>query len=167
MASTDESWIPLDGLLDQAAGQMRVGELVHISNFSLFEAMSAVEVGNMKMDPGAQPQKGPAAREFNLEPQLSGAQLVQLMDHLLCLEATWHKGSSLAQTVYSSHYMMQQARCVHARAPQWTAAAGGLNRMKAGELQFILPLPEAPHFHLAIILTFVGWNAFNEATLSH
>jgi hypothetical protein len=127
MASNNENWIGVDGLLDQAAGQLGVGELAHTSNFSLFEAMSAVEVGNVKMDPGAQPQRGPALQDYKLQTQLSDAQLIHLMDHLLCLEATWHKGSSLAQTVYSSHYMMQQNRYMGKQGPHvGTALIGQL-----------------------------------------
>ena len=105
----NQAWIPVDRLLDVASKELAVGQLVHVSNFNLFEAMSAVEVGNVKMDSGAQPQ-GNALRDYKLETKLSDSQLIRLMDHLLCLEASWHKGSSLAQTVYCSHYMMQQDR---------------------------------------------------------
>jgi hypothetical protein len=37
-------------------------------------------------------------------------QLLGVMDHLLCLEATWHNGGALARTLYSSMYIMQPQR---------------------------------------------------------
>jgi hypothetical protein len=45
-------WVPVAGLLDAASSQLEVGLLLHTSVFSLFEAMSAVEIGNPKMDAG-------------------------------------------------------------------------------------------------------------------
>ena len=42
---------------------------------------------------------------------LSKAQLVAWMDRLMALEATWHVGGALAQTVYASLHMMQLQRC--------------------------------------------------------
>lgn len=49
-------------------------------------------------------------RALNLD--LSPQQLLLLMDHLACLEATWHNGGALARTLYSSLYMMQPDRFV-------------------------------------------------------
>jgi hypothetical protein len=46
------SWMPVDGALAAAASELEVGQLLHASVFSLFEAMSAVEIGNPKMDAG-------------------------------------------------------------------------------------------------------------------
>jgi hypothetical protein len=104
-------------LLAAACEQLEVGEMVQSSTFSLFEAMSAVEVGNPKMDAGARPKvdKVPL-QERPLPLDLSKAQLVSWMDHLLALEATWHVGGALAQTVYSSLHMMQIPRCSCGRA---------------------------------------------------
>jgi hypothetical protein len=42
--------------------------------------------------------------------ELTQQQLLGVMDHLLCLEATWHNGGALARTLYSSMYMMQPQR---------------------------------------------------------
>lgn len=45
-------WVPVGGLLEAASNELQVGQLLHTSVFSLFEAMSAVEIGNAKMDAG-------------------------------------------------------------------------------------------------------------------
>eukprot|EP00877_Chromochloris_zofingiensis_P013766 jgi/Chrzof1/8643/Cz03g18200.t1 len=111
MSDPTVEWLHVQPLLEAACSQMDVGQMVHTSTFSLFEAMSAVEVGNPKMDAGAQPKTDNlplADRPLNLD--LTQEQLLSIMDHLLCLEATWQTGSSLAQTLYSSLYMMQLPR---------------------------------------------------------
>jgi hypothetical protein len=81
-----------------------------VEGFSLYEAMSAVEIGNPKMDPGFRTGEATAplqlAEEGAAPLDLSPQQCVDVMDQLLQLEATWHTGSSLAQTIYSSLYML-------------------------------------------------------------
>ena len=125
MAAEDDpniGWVSLGPLLSAAAEQLDVGQMVQSSAFNLFEAMSAVEVGNPKMDAGARPkvQRAPlAGRPLPLD--LSRPQLIAWMDHLLTLEATWHIGGALAQTVSSSIHMMQLDRCA-ARA--WKRGCG-------------------------------------------
>lgn len=51
-AGAATEWVPIGRLLDAASAELRVGQMVHTSVFSLFEAMSAVEIGNPKMDAG-------------------------------------------------------------------------------------------------------------------
>lgn len=52
-------WVPLDGLLSAASQELEVGQLLHTSVFNLFEAMSAVEIGNPKMDAGRKVDRAP------------------------------------------------------------------------------------------------------------
>lgn len=52
MTDPTVDWAPMTGLLAAASRELEVGQLVHTSVFSLFEAMSAVEIGNPKMDAG-------------------------------------------------------------------------------------------------------------------
>ncbi|KAF8061133.1 NAA35 [Scenedesmus sp. PABB004] len=110
-AAAMASWEPVGGLLAAACDELEVGQMVHTSVFSLFEAMSAVEIGNPKMDIGARP-KGDARplAERPLELELAPEALLGVMDGLLAAEATWHCGGAAARTVYSSAYMMQPER---------------------------------------------------------
>lgn len=86
--------------------------MVQSSTFCLFEAMSAVEIGNPKMDAGARPKLDRVPlQDRPLKLDMSRTELISWMDHMLCLEATWHVGGALAQTVYSSLHMMQIHRC--------------------------------------------------------
>lgn len=52
MSDPTAEWVPIAGLLEAASSQLDVGQQLHTSVFSLFEAMSAVEIGNPKMDAG-------------------------------------------------------------------------------------------------------------------
>lgn len=75
--------------------------MIHGQAFSLFEAMSAVEIGNPKMDSGAQPPIEAPQSSHGLAPSHTVQELVSTMDHQLLLEASWFSGNSFMQTLYS------------------------------------------------------------------
>lgn len=58
MTDPTVDWVPVAGLLEAASSELEVGQLLHTSVFSLFEAMSAVEIGNPKMDAGESSKQG-------------------------------------------------------------------------------------------------------------
>lgn len=115
--------VPIAPLLAAASRRLSPrGELLQVSGFSLFEAMSAMEIGHEKMDPGAKTDAGPKSEgpnQVSLLPALErldlasgggeegGRRLLRVLDHLLALEATHYSGGGLANTVYSSRFMMQ------------------------------------------------------------
>jgi hypothetical protein len=104
---------------------LQVGQLITGEAFSLFEAMSAMEAGNPKMDAGAAPAAASPALETLLADLdtaapltgLSNAQLIRIMDTLLVMEASWHTGASVMQTVYSCLYMLALDRRAGHLAP--------------------------------------------------
>jgi hypothetical protein len=105
--------VPVASLLAAASRRLSPrGELLQVSGFSLFEAMSAMEIGHEKMDPGAKMDFPGAKSDEPLKllqealEQLDGARLLRVLDHLLALEATHYSGGGLANTVYSSRFMM-------------------------------------------------------------
>ena len=91
------------------------GTVVHGEAFSLFEAMSAVEIGNIKMDVGllAAPKTLDQLLEEGAAPaeNLSPGQRLAIVDRLFEMEATWLSGGSLAQTVFSCLYLLRPDRC--------------------------------------------------------
>jgi hypothetical protein len=60
-------WVSVSALLDAASSELKVGQLLHTSVFSLFEAMSAVEIGNPKMDAGGRASAAAAFAAASLE----------------------------------------------------------------------------------------------------
>ncbi|KXZ50476.1 hypothetical protein GPECTOR_16g650 [Gonium pectorale] len=91
----------------------QVGELVSSESFSLFEAMSALEAGNPKMDAAASPASDrPTLKSLLEDPSvapwdLTPLELVDVLDQLLAMEASWHTGGSAMQTVYACLYMLK------------------------------------------------------------
>eukprot|EP00249_Psilotum_nudum_P007405 c20534_g1_i1 orf=134-1501(+) len=106
-------WADASCFLSAVCNDLEVGELVHGENFSMFEAMSALEIMDPKMDAAMSTgfntveeavESGAAPIHLNI------LQLVDVMDHLLACEATWHRGHYLAQTVFSCLYLLKLDR---------------------------------------------------------
>ncbi|KAE9464390.1 hypothetical protein C3L33_03721, partial [Rhododendron williamsianum] len=98
---------------------LRDGELIHGENFNLFAAMSALEIMDPKMDSGIVRRyysvdeaidSGAAPVPLSSDRTVDVQCVIDIMDHLLACEATWHKGHSLAQTVFSCIYLLKPDR---------------------------------------------------------
>lgn len=88
-------------------------------NYNLFAAMSALEIMDPKMDSGIvcryysvdeAIESGAAPVPVSLDKTGDVQCIIDIMDHLLACEATWHKGHSLAQTVFSCIYLLRPDR---------------------------------------------------------
>ncbi|GAX76015.1 hypothetical protein CEUSTIGMA_g3458.t1 [Chlamydomonas eustigma] len=118
MRELNIEYIDISPLLEKAAAALPTdkGTVIHGEAFSLFEAMSAVEIGNPKMDVGmlAAPKTLDQLIADGAAPaDLSPEQRLEVMERLLQMEATWQTGGSLAQTVFSCLYMLRTARIAH------------------------------------------------------
>ncbi|KAF3453751.1 hypothetical protein FNV43_RR04192 [Rhamnella rubrinervis] len=112
-------WADISPLLDAACRDLEDGELIHGENFNLFAAMSALEIMDPKMDSGIvckyysvneAIENGAAPVPISLDKSVDVRCTIDIMDHLLACEATWHKGHSLAQTVFSCIYLLRPER---------------------------------------------------------
>ncbi|KAH9616629.1 hypothetical protein KSS87_020230 [Heliosperma pusillum] len=113
-------WADVTPLLTAACNELHDGELIRGDNFSLFAAMSALEIMDPKMDSGMVNgryysideaiESGAAPVPLSFDKTTDALCIIDLMDHLLACEATWHKGHSLAQTVYSCIYLLRLDR---------------------------------------------------------
>ncbi|XP_058206902.1 uncharacterized protein LOC131320265 isoform X5 [Rhododendron vialii] len=112
-------WADISLLLDSACKDLRDGELIHGENFNLFAAMSALEIMDPKMDSGIVRRyysvdeaidSGAAPVPLSSDRTVDVQCVIDIMDHLLACEATWHKGHSLAQTVFSCIYLLKPDR---------------------------------------------------------
>jgi hypothetical protein len=65
--------------------ELEVGQLVHLESFTLFDAMSAIEIMDPKMDTGMI-LEGDKKIPFNPLKSLSGEQVLWVIDRLLCCE---------------------------------------------------------------------------------
>ncbi|XP_006649138.1 N-alpha-acetyltransferase 35, NatC auxiliary subunit [Oryza brachyantha] len=113
-------WEDASPLLAAACRDLQDGELVHGENFSLFGAMSALEIMDPKMDSGIEKsgyysieeaiEDGIAPVPLSLDRTIDVQRTLDVMDHLFSCEATWHKGHTLAQTVFTCIYLMRMER---------------------------------------------------------
>eukprot|EP00983_Pelagomonas_calceolata_P047979 1140869-Pelagomonas_calceolata.AAC.3 len=86
------SYVNISELLGRVRQDLPLGEMVHTDSFSLFEAMSAVELGNIKMDAAMSTscksveeliQEGVAPVEG-----LTPGQILLIMERLLMMEVS-------------------------------------------------------------------------------
>ncbi|RUS25875.1 hypothetical protein BC938DRAFT_471527, partial [Jimgerdemannia flammicorona] len=117
-------------LLNQT--DFEIGQLVHLESFSLYEAMSAIEIMDPKMDTGMVLKDG-THRVFDPSARLSEQEVIFVIDRFLCCEVgmkaqltlkersrslilnlgqsptpeyqmTWLTGQSLSQTIFTCLY---------------------------------------------------------------
>ncbi|XP_024016459.1 N-alpha-acetyltransferase 35, NatC auxiliary subunit isoform X3 [Eutrema salsugineum] len=112
-------WADVSPLLSASCSDLHEGELIHGDNFNLFAAMSALEIMDPKMDSGMVSafysideaiESGFAPVPISSDRTVNVESIIDIMDHLLVCEATWHMGHSLAQTVFSCIYVLRPER---------------------------------------------------------
>ena len=105
-------------LLLSACGELRLGQMVAISDFTLMDSMAAVKIMDARMDSGMKlpeselPEsdrldarlQGSLSTEFDPFQPLTVADVLWIIDRLLACEAAWHQGSALSQTLYTCLY---------------------------------------------------------------
>ncbi len=108
--------LDVDALLDVARDAMADSQLVNTEAFTLLEAMTAVELGDPKMDIGLRVDKRRVGNPAELVQagfaplELGADDLMCLMDELLASEVSWYRGHFMAETVYSCLYMHDMQR---------------------------------------------------------
>lgn len=109
------TWLDITDTFTTASALLGPGELVMDSAFSLFDAMSAIEISDPKMDAIVQWSRYPryprSVKEAAGHGQLklsahSPPELIGIFDEMLACIATWLKGHTLAQTVFTSLYLL-------------------------------------------------------------
>ncbi|RMD43227.1 hypothetical protein DV735_g1954, partial [Chaetothyriales sp. CBS 134920] len=80
-------------------------QLVKEDGFTLFEAVSALEIGDPKMDSGSNAFDENAQDEIDVVADLTPDQLVWTIDELVRREVAWLQGYPLAQTLFTSVHL--------------------------------------------------------------
>ena len=120
-------WEEVTGGFLDACDQLELGELLHDEMFGLFEAMSAIEMMDLKMDAGMTCNKATSAPmtwqdcvesgeliPSGLSGDMEAGQVSRVIDKSLACMVTWLEGHSLAQTVMTNLYLhnVDQLQCV-------------------------------------------------------
>ncbi|CAH1725890.1 hypothetical protein AGLY_009875 [Aphis glycines] len=89
--------------------ELELGELLHGYFFGLFEAMSAIEIMDPKMDAGMmcnRESKAIKLKDLKLS-DLSVSEQISIIDVTLACLVSWLEGHSLAQTVFTNLYFQK------------------------------------------------------------
>ncbi|KAM9823063.1 N-alpha-acetyltransferase 35, NatC auxiliary subunit [Syngnathus typhle] len=108
------NWVDITHDFKSSCKELCLGELLHDKLFGLFEAMSAIEMMDPKMDAGMIGNQvnrkvlnfEQAIKEHTIKVKdLSLPELIGIMDTCFCCLITWLEGHSLAQTVFTCLYV--------------------------------------------------------------
>ncbi|EDV21028.1 uncharacterized protein TRIADDRAFT_60373 [Trichoplax adhaerens] len=107
-------WKDITQAFQNSCQELKPGELVHDQYFSLYEAMSAVELMDPKMDSGmiyrdcASPilsfEEAVEKNKVQVD-NFSPSQLIGIVDELLACVASWLDGQPLVQTIFTCSYL--------------------------------------------------------------
>jgi hypothetical protein len=84
---------------------LQPGQLVKNPDFSLYESVSAVEIGDSKMDSGVLQPGEPLVDYFDLTAELQLEEVLWIMDELSSFEVAYHQGHPLGRTLFTSHHV--------------------------------------------------------------
>ncbi|CAK9830939.1 N-alpha-acetyltransferase 35, NatC auxiliary subunit [Anthophora retusa] len=115
------TWVDITQEFFEAITELELGELLRDELFGLFEAMSAIEMMDPKMDVGmlcnrgnnkpctfTQAVESGALKLDNLTP----AEVIGIIDSTYACIVSWLEGHSLAQTVFTNLYLHQPSQIV-------------------------------------------------------
>ncbi|OAQ97268.1 hypothetical protein LLEC1_03165 [Akanthomyces lecanii] len=99
--------VPIDitAKFAEAVKTLEPGELVKDGFFTLFESVSALEIGDPKMDSGCVAPGEKFEEEYDVSRRLLPEEVLGIIDELICHEISWHLGYPLSQTIFTSVYV--------------------------------------------------------------
>lgn len=105
-----EKWVDVTEALRKGRGSLKTGEMLNVAHFALEQAMTAIEIGDVRMDmPVDKSHYLPELLKSGvLKTHLTWAETAQLLDCLTSKLVQWWEGKNLQQTVYTSLHMIAQ-----------------------------------------------------------
>lgn len=88
-----------------SAETLEPGDIIKDGHFTLFESVGALEIMDPKMDSGCLAPGETLDEEYDVTRPLLPAEVLGIMDQLLCLEMAWHLGYPLSQTLLTNVYI--------------------------------------------------------------
>ncbi|MCJ1307294.1 hypothetical protein MMC25_000940 [Agyrium rufum] len=89
----------------KAASALPTGQLVKDEYFTLFESVGALEIMDPKMDSGYLGPGDTLEDDYDVLRVLQPAEVLGIIDRLVCHETAWYIGHSLSQTLFTSLYI--------------------------------------------------------------
>lgn len=105
----DEEWVDISQICDLATQGMKLGEMIESPQFRLFDAMSAIEIMDPKMDSGYNNSEDMTLDRAEVEgiitQSMSHEELVAICDQLLMYYLLWLEGHTIIQTCFCCLYL--------------------------------------------------------------
>ncbi|KAI0062099.1 Mak10-domain-containing protein [Artomyces pyxidatus] len=101
-----DGFVDVTDILVEASIDMDPETMILTENFTLYDSMSALEIGDPRMDSGIALDEEQRPDFQPLAPLLP-EELCYILDRLLACEMEWHSGFTLAQTVFTSLHVHQ------------------------------------------------------------
>ncbi|KAI9433909.1 Mak10 subunit, NatC N-terminal acetyltransferase-domain-containing protein [Lactarius indigo] len=105
------SWLPggddfvdVSDTLLNAAQDMELGDVILTEDFTLYDAMSALEIGDPRMDSGLILDDEAERLVFSPLTPLLPEEVCYVLDRAIACEMEWHAGYTLPQTIYTCLY---------------------------------------------------------------
>jgi hypothetical protein len=110
--AASDQWVEVTQALERARNTLKCGEMLHTPQFSVEQAMTAIEIGDPRMDAGdgASPDFQTMMDSGCMRVELSMSELAQLLECLQCKLVRWWKGCTLQQTIYTSLHVLGHER---------------------------------------------------------
>ncbi|KZT18829.1 Mak10-domain-containing protein [Neolentinus lepideus HHB14362 ss-1] len=99
-----DDFVDVKYVFEDAARDMQPDELIFTEGFNIQDAMSAIEIGEPRMDSGMIPEAAERP-EFQPLALLLPEEVCWVMDRILACEIEWHTGNALSQTVFTVLYV--------------------------------------------------------------
>ncbi|KAJ2353765.1 N-alpha-acetyltransferase, non-catalitic subunit [Coemansia erecta] len=100
-----EAWLDITTLVDAAAGELGSGEMIKPDYFTLFDAMTSIEVMDARLDMGMMSAAdAEEAAQWDIDRVLTLREALWIVLRLVRCEMTWHQSASLLQTLYTCNY---------------------------------------------------------------
>ncbi|KAF9352829.1 hypothetical protein BGX26_009366 [Mortierella sp. AD094] len=94
-------------LLESATKDMKMGQLVQLDTFSLFDAMCAIVIMDPKMDTGMIVDDYAKLPQYDVNRLLDPKEFIWVFDNILVGQMTWLSGHALSQTLFTSCYILR------------------------------------------------------------
>jgi len=114
LAKNKKGWEDITEKMRTASKGMKMGRMIHGPDFSLYEAMSALEIMDPKMDPGMKSvkyseeekrQRAKVAKELKRSSELTDAEILAIMDRCIACFVSWSQGHTLCHTILTCLYL--------------------------------------------------------------
>ncbi|KAI8325141.1 hypothetical protein GQ54DRAFT_331094 [Martensiomyces pterosporus] len=107
--SAGMEWLDITELMKSGASELSTGELIKPSSFSLFDAMTSIEVMDARLDMGMLSAEDEAEiAKWDINRALTFADCRWILNRMFCCEMTWQDSASLLQTIYMCNYFTAQ-----------------------------------------------------------